>query len=254
MSAQSDAATLPLRVSNLKKKYRQGATTVTALDDVTLDVSQGEFVAIMGASGSGKSTLLHLMAGLTSPDAGTVAIDGNDLFKMSDYRMTLFRRKNVGLVFQAYNLIPSLSAEDNITLPILLESGNHTDRGELERLLDDLELTARRRHRPDALSGGEQQRVAIARALIQQPSVILADEPTGNLDSVAGRHICEILRRLCDVQQRTIVMVTHEPSVAIWTSRVVILKDGRIIDDFSTEPFETANDLADHYQRSLKGA
>lgn len=224
---------------------------VTALEDVSLEIERGEFVAVMGASGSGKSTLLHLMAGLTTPDEGAVVVDGVDLFAMSDYELTLFRRDNIGLVFQAYNLVPTLSAEDNIMLPILLASDAEPDRESLDQLLEDLNLTARRRHRPDALSGGEQQRVAIARALIQRPAVILADEPTGNLDSASGRHICEILQRLCRDQKRTIVVVTHEPSVAIWASRVVVLKDGSVVEDFLTRSFATANDLVEHYQELM---
>jgi putative ABC transport system ATP-binding protein len=222
--------------------------TIEALSDVDLTVERGEFVAVMGASGSGKSTLLHLLAGLATPDAGRVEVDGTDLFAMSDRALTLFRRRRIGLVFQAYNLIPTLSAEQNIMLPILMESSGHNHADRLETLLGQLQLADRRTHRPDQLSGGEQQRVAIARALVTDPAIVLADEPTGNVDSVAGQGICRLLRELCDDQGRTIVMVTHEAAVAVWAARVVVLKDGRLIDSFETSQFGDADALATHYQ------
>jgi putative ABC transport system ATP-binding protein len=211
-------------------------------------VNRGEFVAIMGASGSGKSTLLHLIAGLATPDTGRVEVEGADLFAMSDCELTLFRRRRIGLVFQAYNLVPSLTAEKNAMLPILMESANGRGTERLEDVLRRLGLSDRRKHRPDQLSGGEQQRVAIARALAADPAIVLADEPTGNLDSVAGQGICRLLRELCDDQGRTIVMVTHEAAVAVWASRVVVLKDGRVIDTFQTSQFGDADALATHYQ------
>jgi putative ABC transport system ATP-binding protein len=202
----------------------------------------------MGASGSGKSTLLHVMAGLATPDAGRVLIDGTDLSAMSDSQLTRFRRRKIGLVFQAFNLIPSLTAEDNISLPIVTGGNNKMDGRVVECLLDRLGLFARRRHRPDALSGGEQQRVAIARALVNDPALVLADEPTGSLDSISGQNICRLLRELSEEQQRTIVVVTHEPAVAVWAQRVVVMKDGCILTQFATADFHDAQSLAAHYQ------
>jgi putative ABC transport system ATP-binding protein len=202
----------------------------------------------MGASGSGKSTLLHVMAGLTRPDAGQIVVDGQDLSAMSDYRLTLFRRRHIGLVFQAFNLIPTLTAQDNVLLPALADGRAGLVDDQLDALLTRLGLADRRRHRPDALSGGEQQRVAIARAMIGSPSIILADEPTGSLDSVTGQSICRLLQELCKEQGRTIVVVTHEPAVAVWAQRIVVLKDGRILTEFATAQFQDAHSLAAHYQ------
>ncbi len=248
MATTSDSATTPLRVVGLTKRFRQGNTVVDALKDVRLTIQRGESVAVMGASGSGKSTLLHVMAGLTRPDAGDVEVDGQNLSTMSDYELTLFRRRRIGLVFQAFNLIPTLSAHDNILLPLLADGrGSYAD-GRLDALLKRLGLTDRARHRPDALSGGEQQRVAIARAIIGDPSIILADEPTGSLDSVTGQNICRILQELCKEQGRTIVVVTHEPAVAIWSQRIVVLKDGRVLTEFPTSQFGDLQELAAHYQ------
>ena len=241
-------STPPLEVENLTKRFRQGNAVIEALKDVSLTVRRGEFVAVMGASGSGKSTLLHVIAGLTRPDRGRVLIDGQDLSAMPDRRLTLFRRRHVGLVFQAFNLIPTLSAQDNVLLPILADGHDADAEQRLEGLLARLELTQRRRHRPDALSGGEQQRVAIARAIIGDPSIILADEPTGSLDSVTGQSICRLLQELCKEQGRTTVVVTHEPAVAVWAERIVVLKDGQVLTEFSTEKFRDLHELAAHYQ------
>jgi len=202
----------------------------------------------MGASGSGKSTLLHVMAGLTRPDMGQVVVDGQDLSAMSDHQLTLFRRRHIGLVFQAFNLIPTLTAQDNVLLPALADGRTMGMDGQMDNLLHRLGLTERRRHRPDAMSGGEQQRVAIARAMIGDPSIILADEPTGSLDSVTGQSICRLLQELCEEQGRTIVVVTHEPSVAVWAERIIVLKDGRILTEFPTSQFHDAHSLAAHYQ------
>ena len=254
MSGPSSAFTPLLRVKNLTKRFRQGNTSIEALREVHLAVNRGEFVTVMGASGSGKSTLLHLIAGLAKPDSGRVEVEGTDLFALSDRALTIFRRRRIGLVFQAYNLIPSLTAEQNIILPILMGSTGRESTDQLEGLLEQLDLTGRRKHRPDQLSGGEQQRVAIARALVADPAVVLADEPTGNLDSVAGQGICRLLRRLCDEHGRTIVMVTHEAAVAVWASRVVVLKDGRVIDTFKTAQFGDADALATHYQNVVAAA
>ena len=235
-------------VEGATKRFRQGEAVVEAIRDVTLAIDHGEFVAIMGASGSGKSTLLHAMAGLTRPDAGRVVVDGTDLATLPDAKLTHFRRRRIGLVFQAFNLIPTLTAEENIALPLLTEGRGDLAGARLDSLFDRLGLAARRRHRPDALSGGEQQRVAIARSLIADPALVLADEPTGSLDSVTGQATCRLLRELADERRRTIVVVTHEPGVAIWAGRLVIMKDGQVLDDRSTADFADAQALAAHYQ------
>ena len=248
MSGNTSTTTPPLRVEQLGKNFRQGSSTVEALKDVRLSIERGEFVVVMGASGSGKSTLLHVMAGLTRPTAGTVAVDGRDLSAMSDYHLTLFRRRHIGLVFQSFNLIPTLTARDNVLLPLLADGRGHDAESRLDELFERLGLAERAHHRPDALSGGEQQRVAIARAIISDPSIILADEPTGSLDSVTGQSICRLLRDLCQEQQRTIVVVTHEPAVAVWGQRIVVLKDGQVLTEFPTSQFADVHALAAHYQ------
>jgi len=250
VSETTGAVYPPLSVDRATKRFRQGDTVVEALRDISLTIERGEFVAVMGASGSGKSTLLHVMAGLTRPDEGRVAVDGQDLSAMSDRQLTLFRRRHVGLVFQAFNLIPTLSAQDNVLLPILADR-RALPNGQLEALLGRLGLAERRRHRPDALSGGEQQRVAIARAMIGEPSILLADEPTGSLDSVTGQSICRLLRELCKEQGRTIVVVTHEPAVAVWAERIIVLKDGCVLTEFLTGQFRDLHELAAHYQDAV---
>ncbi|MBC7783532.1 MAG: ABC transporter ATP-binding protein [Burkholderiales bacterium] len=242
----------PLHVDNVSKTYRQGDRVVEALRGVTLDVARGQFVAIMGASGSGKSTLLHLTAGLTKAETGGVYINGQDLGKMNDAQLTRFRRDQIGLVFQSFNLIPTLSAEDNILLPVrLARKMTDADHRRVEELIDLLGIGPRRHHKPDALSGGEQQRVAIGRALINDPAVILADEPTGNLDSVNSRSVCELLRDLCRLHGKTIVMVTHEPSVAAYANDVAVIKDGKVVDSFSTESTPDQQSLAARYQSAI---
>lgn len=245
---ETSSAPHPLQVSNLTKRFRQGSAAVEALKDVTLAIEKGQFVAVMGASGSGKSTLLHVMAGLTPPDVGRICVDGQDLSTMNDRQLTVFRRRHIGLVFQAFNLIPALTAEENILLPLFAEGRSAPEDGQLDRLINRLGLGARRNHRPDALSGGEQQRVAIARAMVADPSIILADEPTGSLDSVSGQSLCRLLRDLHQEQGRTIVVVTHEPAVAVWAQRVVVLKDGQTLTEFSTAEFPDAHSLAAQYQ------
>lgn len=254
--SSADRATrpMPLCVERVGKRFWQGNVAIEALREVGLSVACGEFVAVMGASGSGKSTLLHLMAGLTRPDEGRILVNGQDLASMGDRALTLFRRRRIGLVFQAFNLIPALTAEENILLPTQAGGGVRHDPGHLEQLLRRLDLLDRRRHRPDSLSGGEQQRVAIARALITNPAIVLADEPTGSVDSVTGQSICCLLKELCEEQTRTIVVVTHEPAVAIWARRVVVLKDGRNLAEFSTSALGDAQSLAAHYLDAVRAA
>lgn len=243
----------PLVVENVEKQFRQGDRAVAALAGVSLQVSQGQFLAVMGASGSGKSTLLHLMAGLTHPDRGRVIINDTDLGKLNDRELTLFRRRNIGLVFQAFNLIPTLTAEENVLLPLMLDGRNgEVGHKKVDELLGTLGLTGRRSHRPDAMSGGEQQRVAIGRALVTDPAVILADEPTGNLDSSNSRQVCELLRDLSVIHNKTIVMVTHEPTVAAYAQEVAVLKDGRLVERFPTEGPENGQGLAARYQECLR--
>ncbi len=226
----------PLVVENVSKRFRQGDRAVDALCGVSLEVPQGQFLAVMGASGSGKSTLLHLMAGLTHTDEGRILINAQPLGEMNDRELTLFRRRNIGLVFQSFNLIPTLTAEENIALPLMLDHRNGSQSSEkVNELLESLGLKDRRSHRPDAMSGGEQQRVAIGRALVSDPAVILADEPTGNLDSVNSRSVCELLRDLSLIHNKTIVMVTHEPSVAAFAQEVAVLKDGKLVQRFATD-------------------
>jgi putative ABC transport system ATP-binding protein len=243
----------PLVVDNVSKKFRQGDRSVVALGGITLEVAQGQFLAVMGASGSGKSTLLHLMAGLAHPDGGRVVIDGTDLTALNDHDLTLFRRRHIGLIFQAFNLIPTLTAEENVALPLMLEGRNgQAGRAKVLELLETLGLAGRKSHRPDAMSGGEQQRVAIGRALVTEPAVILADEPTGNLDSANSRSVCELLRDLSVIHNKTIVMVTHEPTVAAYAQEVAVLKDGRLIERFPTDGPENGQGLALRYQECLR--
>lgn len=218
-----------LEAESLFKQYNLGEHHVNALDGVDFVVEEGEFVAIMGPSGSGKSTLLHLMGGLDKPSEGEITLAGKKISLLKDKQVTLLRRRNVGFVFQFFNLLPTLTAEENITLPLLIDGkriGDYQDH--LETLLNLIGLSHRRRHKPEQLSGGEQQRVALARALITQPAIVLADEPTGNLDTKTGKNIMELLRRSCDELGQTIVVVTHDPRAASYANRVVFLRDGVI--------------------------
>jgi putative ABC transport system ATP-binding protein len=221
-----------VQVVDLEKVYGSGATAVEALKGVSLGFAAGEFAAIMGPSGSGKSTLLHVMGALEEPSSGRVVIGGEDLSGLSDRELTLLRRTRMGFVFQFFNLIPTLSAEENVMLPVLIsgEKANKYDQ-RLEEVMSLVGLEGRRAHRPDELSGGEQQRVAIARALIRHPDVVLADEPTGNLDSTTGAGVLELLRESAARYGQTVVMVTHDARAAAVADRVVFLADGRVVDE-----------------------
>ncbi len=221
-----------IQVEAVRKQYRLGQVTVEALAGVDFAVNEGEFVAIMGPSGSGKSTLLHLLGGLDQPTNGEVTLAGKRLSVLKDDAITLVRRRNVGFIFQFYNLVPTLTAEENIALPLIIDGKRvSAHQARIDQLLNLVGIADRRHHKPDQLSGGQQQRVAIARAFVMQPSIVLADEPTGNLDSKSGDDVLTLLRRSCDEFGQTIIMVTHDPKAASYADRVVFLKDGRIVDE-----------------------
>jgi putative ABC transport system ATP-binding protein len=217
-----------IQLINVTKTYHRGDNPVVALDHIHLDISKGEFLAITGKSGCGKSTLINIIGGLDSADQGQVMINGEDLSEMDDRRLTLFRRDRVGIIFQFFNLLPILNLEENIALPHLLREGSNPPTSKMDHLLQEMGLYERRTHRPHELSGGEMQRVAICRALINDPEIILADEPTGNLDSASGKQVLEILRRLRDGQGKTIVLVTHSQEGAAMADRVLRMRDGRL--------------------------
>ncbi len=219
-----------LKVENLTKVYGKGSTEVRALDDVSFSVKKGEFVAIVGASGSGKSTLLHLLGGVDRPTSGKVFIDGEDIFKLNDEKLAIFRRRQVGLIYQFYNLIPILNAEENITLPLALDN-RKVDKEELDELIKLLGLERRKKHLPNELSGGQQQRVSIGRALITKPTIVLADEPTGNLDSKSSDEIVALLKKSNKEYKQTIVMITHNMEIAKEADRVIKIEDGKIIEE-----------------------
>ncbi len=216
--------------TDLHRRYGEGPAAVDALAGVTVEIEQGAFTAIMGASGSGKSTLMHLMAGLDKPTSGTVTLDGVDLGELDDKRLTELRRDRVGFVFQAFNLLPVLTAEENLVLPLTI-AGRKPDPAWLESLVQAVGLGDRRTHRPSELSGGQQQRVALARALVSKPAVVFADEPTGNLDSNASAEVLALLRRAVDEFGQTVVMVTHDATAASFADRLIVLEDGRIASD-----------------------
>ena len=222
----------------LTRTYGDGDSAVHALRGVTLHVPEGQFTAVMGPSGSGKSTLMHLLAGLDTPDDGSVQIAGEDITRMSDRALTRLRRKHIGFVFQSFNLLPTLTAEENIVLPHSI-AGEKVHAGEVDALLARMGLTERRDHKPSQLSGGQQQRVAVARALLSRPTVLFADEPTGNLDSAAGAQVLALLRDAVDDDGQTTVMVTHDARAAATADRVLFLADGRIVADLQS-PTEAA--------------
>ena len=219
-----------LEIKNLTKSYGKGETKVKAVDDISFAVEKGEFVSIIGASGSGKSTLMHLIGGVDKKDSGKIIINGEDISKLNIDKLAIFRRRNIGIVYQFYNLIPTLTAEENITVPVLLDKKS-VDQDHLEKLLDILKLKKRRNNLPNQLSGGEQQRVSIGRALIANPAILLADEPTGNLDSKNSDEIMRLLKSYNKEFGQTIVMITHNPDLAKLTDRIITMADGKVIKD-----------------------
>ncbi len=219
-----------LKVENLTKTYGSGENLVHAVDDVSFSVEKGEFVAIVGASGSGKSTLLHLIGGVDRPTSGKIFVDGNDISKINDDKLAVFRRRQVGIVYQFYNLIPILTVEENITLPCDLD-GRGVDRERLEMILDSFGLRARRKHLPNQLSGGQQQRTSIARALINNPSLVLADEPTGNLDSKSSDEVMSMLKMCNQSYGQTVIMITHNLDIAKQADRIITISDGKIVEE-----------------------
>jgi putative ABC transport system ATP-binding protein len=218
-----------IELSNVTKIYHQGNNPVVALDCLNLKISKGEFVAVIWKSGCGKSTLINIMGGLDSPDQGQVMMNGEDITRMDDRRLTLFRRDRIGIIFQFFNLLAILSLEENIALPHLLKGSSNQLNEKIDRLLHETGLYERKHHKPHELSGGEMQRVAICRALVNDPELILADEPTGNLDSVTGKQVLEILRRLKDEQGKTILLVTHSQEGAAMADRVLKMQDGKLL-------------------------
>jgi len=228
--------------SDVHKYFGHGETAVHALDGVTISFLRGQYTAIMGPSGSGKSTLMHCLAGLDRPTSGSVTIDGVEITTLDDKRLTDLRRDKIGFIFQAFNLLPVLNAEENITLPLTI-AGRDIDKGWVDRLIETVGLDDRRAHRPSELSGGQQQRVAIARALVTRPAVVFADEPTGNLDSKSSAEVLRLLRNAVDEFNQTVVMVTHDAEAASVGDRLVVLRDGRICHDAASGTREQVDDL-----------
>lgn len=219
-----------LKVENLCKTYGSGENEVHALDNVSFSVSKGEFVAIIGPSGSGKSTLLHILGGVDKPTSGKVYMDGSDVYAQNDEQLAVFRRRQVGLIYQFYNLIPVLNVTENITLPVLMD-GQQVNEDRLNELLDILKLMGREGHLPNQLSGGQQQRVSIGRALMNAPAIVLADEPTGNLDSKNSQEIVELLKLSNQKYNQTLIIITHDENIALQADRILAIEDGRIIRD-----------------------
>jgi putative ABC transport system ATP-binding protein len=230
-----------LEAKNLTQVYGRGSAAVKALDQVNISIEPQQFVAIMGPSGSGKSTLLHLLGGLDTPTEGTVLLDGKDLSKLDDKTLTLLRRAKIGFVFQFFNLIPVLNAVENVALPLVLSGAGGDATEKAKTWLKRVELADRMNHRPSEMSGGQQQRVALARALVTEPAVIMADEPTGNLDSKGAEEMLRWLRRTVDEWGRTVVMVTHDPRMAAYADRIIFMKDGTVVDDTKLGPDKSAD-------------
>ncbi len=219
-----------LRVENLKKVYGKGNTEVVALDNINFSVKKGEFISIIGASGSGKSTLLHLLGGVDTPTSGKVFIDGIDIYQLNDSRLAKCRREKIGLIYQFYNLLPTLNVVENISLPVEL-SGKRVPENEIKELVEMIGLVGREKHLPSELSGGQQQRVSIGRALINRPSIILADEPTGNLDTQNTKSIIKLLKECNQLNGQTIILITHDINIARIADRIIEIRDGKIIKD-----------------------
>lgn len=219
-----------LRVENLTKVYGQGENEVRALDGVSFSVEKGEFIAIVGPSGSGKSTLLHILGGVDTPTTGKVYMEGQDVFAQNEEQLAIFRRRQVGLIYQFYNLLPVLNVKENLTLPILMD-GRKVNQAKLQEMLHILRLEGREKHLPNQLSGGQQQRVSIGRALMNTPAVVLADEPTGNLDSQNSQEIIELLKKSNRKFEQTLIMITHDENIALQAKRVIAIEDGRITRD-----------------------
>ena len=219
-----------LKVENLTKVYGKGENEVRALNGVSFSVEKGDFVAIIGPSGSGKSTLLHTLGGVDRPTGGKVLVNGQDVYSRSDEQIAVFRRREVGLIYQFYNLIPVLNVEENMSLPVLLD-GRNVNRDRLRELIRELDLVGREKHLPNQLSGGQQQRVSISRSLMNSPSIVLADEPTGNLDSKNSHEIVELLKRMNREYNQTLIMITHDESIALQARRIIAIEDGKIVRD-----------------------
>ena len=219
-----------LKVENLTKVYGKGENEVRALNGVSFSVEKGDFVAIIGPSGSGKSTLLHTLGGVDRPTGGKVLVNGQDVYSRSDEQIAVFRRREVGLIYQFYNLIPVLNVEENMSLPVLLD-GRNVNRDRLRELIRELDLVGREKHLPNQLSGGQQQRESIGRALMNSPSIVLADEPTGNLDSKNSHEIVELLKRMNREYNQTLIMITHDESIALQARRIIAIEDGKIVRD-----------------------
>lgn len=224
-----------LRVENLSKVYGKAETEVKALDNVSFSVEKGQFVAIIGPSGSGKSTLLHILGGVDKPTSGKVYVEGTDVYAQNDEQLAIFRRRQVGLIYQFYNLIPVLNVKENITLPVLMD-GQKVNEERLNELLSVLKLEKRQKHLPNQLSGGQQQRVSIGRALMNAPAVVLADEPTGNLDSKNSQEIIELLKLSNKKYNQTLIMITHDENIALQADRIIAIEDGKIIRDEVIRP------------------